>query len=220
MSDQFPQSDEAFNTLVNLLVPYVAGHAANLGVSAGAATAMTNKLEIWNDAFADLVAKKAAALAATAAKTDAKNTLTELVRTAIQIIQNNPAVSDEERPLMGLPIPDRTHTRVPVPTTKPVVQIETREHLQHVLHWRDEATPTSKAKPKGVRGAQVRVHIGPNPPADLEQFTWVALDSKTPYLQAYDAADAGKPAYVALRWENTRGETGPWSDVVSTTVPV
>jgi len=31
-------------------------------------------------------------------------------------------------------------------------------------------------------------------------------------------ADAGKTAYYALRWENTRGETGPWSDVVSATI--
>ena len=100
-----------------------------------------------------------------------------------------------------------------------MVKVDTREHLQNIINFRDENTPNSKAKPRGVRGAQVRVHVGPNPPADLEQFPWVALDSSTPYLMVHDAADAGKLAYYALRWENTRGETGPWSDVISATIP-
>ena len=219
MADVFPESDAGFNTFMNQFVPYVAAHAANLGVSTGAATAMTNGLGLWNDALSDDQAKATAAKAATVVKNDTKNALAALARPAIQTIQNNPNVTDEVRQLMGLPIPDRTHTRVPVPTTRPVVRVETREHLQHVVHWRDEATPKSKAKPKGVRGAQVRVHIGPNPPGDLEEFVWVALDSATPYLVAHAAGDAGKMAYYALRWENTRGETGPWSDVVSATIP-
>ena len=49
---------------------------------------------------------------------------------------------------------------------------------------------------------------------------WPALGSATPYLQPHDAGNAGKTACYALRWENTRGETGPWSDVVSATIPV
>jgi hypothetical protein len=41
----------------------------------------------------------------------------------------------------------------------------------------------------------------------------VALDSATPYLMVHEGADVGKTAYYALRWENTRGESGPWSNV-------
>jgi hypothetical protein len=219
MSDVIPDSVEGFNTMMNQFVPYVAGHAVAVGLTTGQATALTNGLQGWSDAYDDNKLKAAAASAATAAQRDAWIALEKLARPAIQTIQNHAGVTDEMRQLMGLPIPDRIRTRAAVPTTRPVLRVETREHLQHVLHWRDEATPKSKAKPKGVRGAQVRVHIGPNPPAELEEFTWVALDSGTPYLQVHAAGDAGKMAYYALRWENTRGETGPWSDVVSATIP-
>ena len=205
---------------MNQFVPYVAAHAVQVGISTGAAAGLTAGLQNWNDGLADDQTKAAAAKAATAAKNDAKDALASLARPAIQTIQNNPAVTDEVRQLMGLPIPDRTRTRVPVPATRPAVQVESRPSFEHVVNWRDEMTPKSKAKPKGVRGAQIWVWIGPNPPADPAGFKWLALDSATPYLQVHDAGDVGKTAHYALRWENTRGETGPWSVVVSATVPV
>ncbi|MDR2362267.1 MAG: hypothetical protein LBD91_06005 [Prevotellaceae bacterium] len=34
-----------------------------------------------------------------------------------------------------------------------------------------------------------------------------------------DGQHCGKTVYFALRWENTRGEKGPWSDIMSATVP-
>jgi hypothetical protein len=34
----------------------------------------------------------------------------------------------------------------------------------------------------------------------------------------FRAADGGKTAVYMLRWVNTRGEKGPWSDVTTATV--
>ena len=218
MPDAIPHGDEEFDTFINKLVTYIAGHATNLGVSTGMVTSLNAQLQSWSDDFADHQAKAAAALAATEVKNEDKEALTTTARAAIRIIQNNPAVTDEQRLLMGLPVRDTTRTRVPAPTTKPVVEIKTGQHFQQVLHWRDEAQPKSKAKPAGVRGAQIWMWVGANVPADPADFRWLALDSATPYLHIHDAGDAGKLAYYALRWENTHGETGPWSDVVSATV--
>ena len=36
-----------------------------------------------------------------------------------------------------------------------------RQRLQHTIHFADEATPTSKAKPAGVMGAEVWVKVAP-----------------------------------------------------------
>ena len=44
---------------------------------------------------------------------------------------------------------------------------------------------------------------------DTERETYVA-DS--------DGADANKVAHYMLRWESTRGETGPWSETASATI--
>ncbi len=62
--------------------------------------------------------------------------------------------------------------------------------------------------------------MGPRPPADITGYTFLALDTRTPYTDIHPAADAGKTVYYyLLQWENTKGVPGPVSDVLSTTIP-
>ena len=85
--------------------------------------------------------------------------------------------------------------------------------------FRDQDRPRSKAKPDGVVGCEIWVKIGGNPPADPSELHYLGSDTNAPYLAEYPGADAGKPAHYWLRWVNTRGEKGPWSDNVGGTIP-
>ena len=60
--------------------------------------------------------------------------------------------------------------------------------------------------------------IGTTPTASASELHDLATDTRPPYVAQFDAADAGKTAYYWLRWENTKGETGPWSAAVSATI--
>src|SRR5262249_31548553 len=97
----------------------------------------------------------------------------------------------------------------------PLAQVDTSHRLQHTIHWRDESIPNSKVKPGGVRGAEIWACIGPTPPSDPTQAHFVALDTASPYLFEHNPADAGKLAHYLVRWVNTRGEPGPWSETIS-----
>ena len=55
-------------------------------------------------------------------------------------------------------------------------------------------------------------------PAGASELTFLGTDTRTPYLAPYTAADANKVAHYMLRWESTRGETGPWSETASATI--
>ena len=85
--------------------------------------------------------------------------------------------------------------------------------------YSDVATPTRKARPYGVRGCEVYVAIADNPPHDPEEYRFVAFSTRTPELLKFKADDGGKNANVLLRWVNTKGEVGPWSQVISATIP-
>jgi hypothetical protein len=126
MADPIPQPDEDFNNLMNLLVPYVADHAAALGIAPATATAFTAAHQLWNDGFAAQKVAQTAAQAATATKVSTRTGLTALGRPIIQMIQNNSAVTDEARTAMGLPIGDTIPTRPPVPSTRPLIVVDTR----------------------------------------------------------------------------------------------
>jgi hypothetical protein len=218
MSDPIPRSDTDFTTFANTFVNYVAAHAVALGVAPATATALTDNLLLWTDSFAAHQTAQTNALAARATKDTSRATLEGLIRPTAQVIQTNPAVSDEQRVSAGLPIRDATRTRVAVPTSRPVGQVDTSQRLQHSISWRDESAPNSKAKPAGVRGAEIWLYVGAAPPSDPALAHFVALDTASPYVLEHDAADAGKLAHYLLRWVNTRSEPGPWSETVSATI--
>ena len=52
----------------------------------------------------------------------------------------------------------------------------------------------------------------------FSELHFLATDTRTRYVAQFDQADAGKTAYYWLRWENTKGETGPRSAMVSATI--
>jgi hypothetical protein len=78
--------------------------------------------------------------------------------------------------------------------------------------------PTSKAKPEDVMGAEISLKIGEPEPLDPDEMRILALDTATPYVATFKGEDAGKTAYYRLRWVNTRGEKGPWSQLYSATI--
>lgn len=45
------------------------------------------------------------------------------------------------------------------------------------------------------------------------------LSSRTPQRDEFEDADAGKTANYLLRWVNSKGKHGPWSQIVSAFVP-
>ena len=103
-------------------------------------------------------------------------------------------------------------------TSRPVATVDTSQRLRHIISFVDELTQTSRAKPAGMVGCEIWVKIGGSAPADPSELTYLATDTRSPYVAEFDGADAGKTAYYMLRWVNTRGERGPWSQTISGTI--
>jgi hypothetical protein len=87
--------------------------------------------------------------------------------------------------------------------------------LEHTISFTDQ--DGSVAKPDGVRGCQIWFKIG-EPAIDPSELSYMTTDTASPFTYQYNGVNAGKTVYYWLRWENTRGETGPWSDVVMATI--
>jgi hypothetical protein len=77
---------------------------------------------------------------------------------------------------------------------------------------------TSRAKPDGVAACELWLFVGTTAPTGPEAMHLQAVDRSTPYLMEFESSDAGKTAWWAMRWVNTRGEHGPWSAMVSATI--
>lgn len=221
MADYLPQSDAQFDVWQANFVIYAAANTAGLGLVAGDITPVSNAQAVWAATYTDHLAKQNAAQAARNLKDSRRGEFEAAIRPLVRRLQASASVDDGERAALGITVPDPTATPAPIPTTRPVGQVDTRQRLQHTIAWVDEATPTSKARPAGVQGAEVWVKVQPTTeaaPPDPSGYTFLALDSRSPYLATYDGADGGKTAHYILRWVNTRGQKGPWSETVSATI--
>jgi hypothetical protein len=213
MPDYIPSSDAEFDDWLDNFtqtLSQIHGHDQDGTL----ATAHTN----WTTTFADYKTKKAASEAARQAKDEARQTLEAAVRTRTRAVQADADVSNATRAALRLNISDGRRTPAAAPTTRPVATIDTSQSLRHTIEFFDEQTPNSRRKPDGVRGCEIWVKIGDAAPADPAEMRFLALDSATPYIAEYDGADAGKTAHYRLRWSSTRGEVGPWSQLVNATI--
>ena len=211
---------EFFSWQQNLL-DYASSHLADLGLVAGDLTAVSALRGEWEQAFLDNQAKQAAAEAATQLKHDRRRDFEAAIRALVRKLQASPAVDDSERQALGITVRDTQPTPVGPPTTRPVALVDTSQRLRHEIAFADEGTPTRKAKPSGAMGAEIWRAItaaGAAAPVDPSGYTFIALDTSTPYVLDFAGADAGKTAHYILRWVNTRGQKGPWSETVSATI--
>ena len=218
MADWIPDPDGDFDTWVANFVTVVTAAPANYGLTAAQVAPLAGLLAAWVAALADQEAKLNAAQAATDAKELAKAALKALVRELAGIIQSIKTVADAAKLAAGVPVHDTTKTPVPPPATAPIGHVEIKNRLEHIMHFFDTDTPTSKRKPAGVRGCQIWMKIGGAAPTSEDEMQFVISDPKTPHEIKFQAGDAGKTVYYWLRWENTKGIPGPWSAVVSATI--
>jgi len=218
-TDYIPRPDDKFDQFQEHFVDYVVANKTALGVTTDEADALTDEKTAWTSAFGAHMDAQSAAKSATTAKDDARAPLETTIRALAGRFQASKTITDAQREAMQIPVHSTSRTRVGVPTTRPVGTVDTSRRLSHIIDFRDEDSPRSKAKPAGVAGCEIWVKVGGNAPADPSELRYVATDTATPYLAEYPGADAGKPAHYWLRWVNTRGEKGPWSDTITATIP-
>ncbi|MEX2244865.1 MAG: hypothetical protein WD716_13590 [Fimbriimonadaceae bacterium] len=219
MAEQIPRSDDAFNAFITNAYNVINADLAGFGLVAGDMTAATAAKTDWDTNYPAATTAKAAASAAVALKDTSRFTFEDAMRTVFAKIYAAGVAIGDNLEAAGLSPRDTTPTDVPVPSTRPVMIIDTSERFRHKNNFADEGTPTKRAKPFGVAGCELRLFIGATPPVDPQDFDFVAIDTRTPQIWEFDPADAGQMAHWVARWVNTRGEAGPWSDVVSATVP-
>lgn len=212
-----PDPDSDFSSWAQNFMTYLMAHTADLGLDAGDIAPATAAMGTWMSAYPAHVTAQEAASGAKAAKDEARGGLESVLRGLVNRLQASADVSDQEREAMGITVRDTEPTPVGPPTTRPVGIIDSGERFKHIIEFRDEASPRSKARPDGVSGCEIWMKIG-DAPVGPNDVTYLCTDTRTPYMLEVDQAEAGKMAHYMLRWVSTRNEPGPWSETVSATI--
>ncbi|MDR1129681.1 MAG: hypothetical protein LBK96_01690 [Prevotellaceae bacterium] len=153
-----------------------------------------------------------------AEKNVARKNYVTLVRAMVGFRLKNPIITDAERLDMGLHVHDTTPTTIDVPTTHPVLLIEILDFRRLKVSFKDQNT-TSKAKPYGVVGAVFKSIVLDAPATDYSVLTNSIMVTRTPKIFEFTEDERTKVFSIAACWQNEKGQTGPWCEIVSVIIP-
>jgi hypothetical protein len=219
-ADFIPRADAVFNGWQNILMSNVASRAPALNIPLAEVAALQVLQNRWKTAYAATQDPATCTKGAVKEKQEARDAYEagwrKLIRTYLTY---NPALTDKDREDMGLPIHKTTRTPAPVAATYPNFDIDSSVIRCLSVHFYDQGSKRSKAKPPGQHGAEIKWAILDTPPATIAELSQSEFDTHTPFTLSFEENQRGKTVYFCLCWENTRGEKGPWSEIVSAIIP-
>jgi hypothetical protein len=216
--DFIPHQDGAFLEWAKTLLAYAAPKSAAFNIPAGTLTPIQAQMTAFETAF-NAAQNPNRGKVDVLTKNEAKEALTASLRTFIKgFLAYNPAVSDADKENMGLPLHDGTRTPAPVPATIPELELDSSIIRQISVHFRD-AGSDKRGKPAHIHGVELRWALLDNPPQSVEDLTKSAFDTASPYTFTFDEPERGKALYICPRWENNKGDKGPWGEIMKAIIP-
>ena len=153
-----------------------------------------------------------------AQKNAAAKTLIAAIRALAGFKLKNPAITPSQRVALGLRAYAVGASVIPAPSTRPEFDIIVRDVRRLAVSFRAMGA-SGYARPYGASGAVIAYAVLDAPPVALGELTSSVLATRTPYMLEFSEEERGKRFYVALCWQNRKGEKGPWSNIASAIIP-
>ncbi|MDR1226868.1 MAG: hypothetical protein LBK47_08235 [Prevotellaceae bacterium] len=141
------------------------------------------------------------------------------LRMLVKMLQSNPRVTEDDLRGMGIVVPSSTRTPSPVAADAPDSDTDTSVIGRLGIGFFERGSKHKKAKPAGQHGAEIAWALLDTPPTRWDELVHSNIDTSSPFTLIFEHDQRGKTVYFALRWENTRGEKGPWSEIQSAIIP-
>jgi hypothetical protein len=216
--DWLPESDRTFLGWASTFTKYLFPNITRFGFPSDEYQHLATLRNDFSDKL-DIAEAPATRTSLTiATKKAAAEALRSTVRQDVnQYLAYNPAVTEEDHKGLGIPIHSKEHHPAPVAPHPPHI-LAIAGDLRQVRFDFGESE-TSKAKPAGQHGVEVASVITDTKPTDTDELTRSSFDTHTPLVLTFKEAERGKTLWYAARWENTRGEKGIWSEIMSVVIP-
>jgi hypothetical protein len=153
-------------------------------------------------------------------KKEARKVCEKAFRVYVQgYLARNPAITNEDRVAMGIPVYKTSKSQRPLPETVPELEVDTGTPRLHKVYYRDRGSER-RGKPDGVLGIEIRWAILDHYPKSVEELFNSGFDTASPWENWFGEADRGKKVYYCGRWEApAEGGKGPFGEIVEAVVP-
>lgn len=214
-----PRKEADFYAWIVVFFAYLSKKLSRFGITSAVFAPLTSLRDDFMDKYAVAQAPSTRTKSTVLAKNMALIALREALRVFIkEYLSYNHRVTDVDRDNMGLPVYKTDRTPAPDPKTYPMFTVDSSMIRMLGIDFRDMGSE-NRAKPFGVHGAEIKWGISDTPVIDPDELPHSAFDTRSPFQIEFKGEERGQTVWFCLRWENTRGVKGPWSEIVSAVVP-
>jgi hypothetical protein len=151
---------------------------------------------------------------------ETEKTFIPYLRELRKLMTANPLVTDVDLESMEFPKrPDGSRTPSPVATESPEFDLTPLVGHRLQVNYYRRGSRHKKGKPKGQHGVEIKWGFSETPALGIDVLAHSIFDTATPLYLGFQGHEGGRMVYIAMRWENTRGEKGPWSPIEGALVP-
>lgn len=217
LAPYIPNRDTDLDNWLANFSTLITASPSTYGLMASDAVAIASAVAAWAAAYA-LVTSPATKTATTVAeKNTQKVTVLAIIRPYSQQVANNPGVTSSNKIALGLNPKTSTPSPITPPSSNPVLTILSQNPGIVNLNYRDSATsPTSKAKPYGVKSCQLYGLASVTPITDPTKLAQQATMTKSPFQFSFPPGyTVGQTFYFAAVWQIQKGGQSPWSSIIT-----
>jgi len=224
---KFPTTDADFNTFINSVVPYLNDNSSRLIVTPTAQTALASvTLTIttadtgWNAVY-PLILKLSTTSNTLILE---KNQLRDKIELLLHSVYNDIPFSlleAKDKTTLGIVDPSGTHTPAAKPTSIPSITVTKHSHLTLDIRIEDTKTQEPVSNVDDADSIELESAFLPNnvtPPTGFPQnndFHHILNSGKSKLTLSYTLEQIKGTDYIRARYQNTRKEVGPWSEVIT-----
>jgi len=154
-------------------------------------------------------------------KNEARKDAEKALRSYVQgFLAKNPKITDIDRERMGITVYDTIPTTVATPTGQAEADITYPGRTQLQLRIKHiKGTPLDTKADYGYRVYYGVYAAGDEPPATGMDLHESKFTRQKKMLFSFMPTDSSKVAFFCIRYENSKGETGPWGPMFSAVIP-
>jgi hypothetical protein len=141
------------------------------------------------------------------------------LRLLVKNLQSNIHVTPDDLRGMGIVVPSSSRKPAPVANKAPDSDVDTSTIGRVGIHFYEKDGDHKRGKPAGQHCVEIAWVLSDTAPTRWDELIHSAVDTHSPYTFVFEHDQRGKTLYFALRWENTRGEKGPWSEIMNAIIP-
>jgi hypothetical protein len=150
---------------------------------------------------------------------DAEHAFFPYYRTFYATVKSSPLIDNAYLESMGFPPrPSGGHSRHPVDNLFATISAMPMGNYTIKVMFENSDTGSSNV-PAYLTGVVIYYVVSDTPVTNPNDLAYSRLATRSPYELSFDPSQRSKTAWIAGRWQNERGELGPWSNIFSIVIP-